>query len=79
MATVASFFLILETLRETPEQFLLLRYRQRIHRSFNLRERIDEQRLALAGEGFKRSLLRRRNSMNIRNRAPEIYGTLAEQ
>ena len=29
--------LILETLRETPEQFLLLRYRQRIHSSFNLR------------------------------------------
>ena len=31
------FFLILETLRETPEQFLLLRYRQRIRCSFNLR------------------------------------------
>jgi len=30
------FFLILETLREMPEQFLLLRYRQPIHRSFNL-------------------------------------------
>jgi len=44
-----SFFLILETLSEPPERFLLLRYRQPIHRSFNLRERVHEQRLALAG------------------------------
>ena len=49
MATVASFFLILETLRETPEQFLLLRYRQRIHGSLDPRQRVHEQRLALAG------------------------------
>ena len=43
------FFLILEALSETPEQFLLLRYRQRIHGRFDLRERVHEQRLALAG------------------------------
>src|SRR5947208_2984170 len=41
--------LILEAPSETLEQFLLLRYRQRIYSSFNLRERVHEQRLALAG------------------------------
>ena len=43
------FFLILKALSEPPEQFPLLRYRQRIHSSFNFRQRVHEQRLALAG------------------------------
>jgi len=43
------FFLILKALSEPPELFPLLRYRQRIHSSFNFRQRVHEQRLALAG------------------------------
>jgi hypothetical protein len=40
--------LLLEAFRKTAQQFLLLIYRQRVHGSFDFRERVHGQRLALA-------------------------------
>jgi hypothetical protein len=47
------FFLMLESLREMSEQFLLLRLWQRIDGSFDLRKRVHKQRLALTGRGHQ--------------------------